>query len=332
MNQTRHLSALLVLLGGLTLQGQAADQTPPVVPPGHLQVVDAAGKPQQVKTYRITGGVRPLAWLAAADKDKATAPLALTVRAERKFHFLAGVTTLVPLDRLRSVEFDAETELMTVRVATGGQEADDAVLVGTTAYKGINKLTIEAEVDRGAAGVAEVAFQGGTLRGSIRSVRFPAPRVEAFKPGRPAVVVTQDKEVKTTHKVSDLLPLYQFRAGQEKLLPLLLFRKTLRLDVAKLKRMAVSSDDRDDLAWQVTQKDGEESTLTLLPSGSFEGEVGTLVGLVGRVPAGYQLFPLRRVVEVHFDATDAPREEPKEKEPAEKKPVDREPAEKDPLR
>ena len=41
---------------------------------------------------------------------------------------------------------------------------------------------------------------------------------------------------------------------------------------------------------------------TLLPKVTLEGKPATLVGLVGRVPAGYKLFPLHVIAEVEFGA------------------------------
>src|SRR5207253_9245210 len=120
--------------------------------PGTIVVTDAAGKEQKVKSWSFTAGTRRLGWLAPAadDKDKgseekggkpaarkAAGPEALVVRDELKIHFLAGVVTLVPVERLRSVEFDNDKETMTARAATGAKADEDAVLTGTTAYTGI---------------------------------------------------------------------------------------------------------------------------------------------------------------------------------------------------
>jgi hypothetical protein len=268
---------------------------------GTLVIVDAAGKEQKVTGWRFTAGTRRLGWLAAAGaaKDKAAGPEALVVRDELKFHFLAGVVTLVPVDRLRSIRF--EDEKMTVRAAAGPRSEDDAVLVGTTAYKGINKLTLEADVDRGDAGVATLTYQGGVPRG-IKAVRFAEPKAEPVKPGRPAVVVTLDRDVEKSHTVSDLQPLYLFAGGREALSNTLLFKKTLKLDVAKLKSITAGDDEGDEPVWRVVPKEGDESTLTLLTAATIDGEKATLLGLVGRVPFGYKLIPIKRVKSVTFDA------------------------------
>src|SRR5262245_50152031 len=208
----------------IALFADEATEAPKPAEPGTLVLVDSAGKEHKVKSWTFTAGTRRLGWLAAEEKGKeekedseekeekpkakgkkAAGPEAFVVRDQLKFNFLAGVETLIPTDRLRSIQFEGEK--MTVRAAGGPKADDDEPLIGTTAYKGINKLTVEAEVDKGEAGIATLTFQGGIPRG-IKGVRFAEPKVEAFKPGRPAVVQTLDKDVKRTIKVHDLQPLY----------------------------------------------------------------------------------------------------------------------------
>ena len=288
---------------------------------GAIVLVDAAGKEHKVTGYRITAGTRRLGWLApakSAPKGKRSGteegPEAFVVRDDASVRFLEGVVTLVPLLQLRAVRFDAEKSTMTAVVAVSAKADADVSLSGTTKFKGINKLVLEAEVDKGDAGVATLTYQGGVAKGGIRSVTFPAPEVEAGKAGRPAVVVSVDDDVKKTHEVSDLMALYRLPDGGERALPILLFKKTLKLDFAKIKTIAVSSDKDPDAVWQVVQKDGEEATLTPVGTLPIDGQTATLVGLVGKVPAGYKLFPLRRVHTVAFDSTDEPKETAKPKD------------------
>jgi hypothetical protein len=322
-------SISLGLLLGLAALAPAypRDEKPAEKKTGAILLVDAAGKEHKVTGYRITAGTRRLAWLAPAKvapdvkapkgKRPATAtegPEALVVRDDASIRFLEGVVTLVPLTQLRAVRFDAEKGTMTVVVAVSAKAEEDVSLSGTTKYKGINKLTLEAELDKGDAGVATLTYQGGVVKGGIRSVTFPAPKVEGGKAGRPAIVVSQDDDVKKTHKVSDLMALYRLPSGGEKLLPTLQFKKTLKLDFAKLETIAVSSDKDTESVWQVVQKDGDESSLTPLGTLPIDGQTATLVGLVGKVPAGYKLFPLRRIHTITFDSTDEPKEPAKPKD------------------
>src|SRR5262249_41875822 len=178
-------------------------------------------------------------------------------------------------------------------------------LTGTTRYKGINKVTIEAEVDKGDAGIAALTYQGGVPKG-IRAIRFPEPKVAPEKEaGRPAIVLTEDKTIQKAHKVTDLFGLYQLAGGREALSATLMFKKTLKVDLGKVKKIARAEEsDTRDVVWQVEQKGGDDSTLTLLTAATLDGKPAKLVGLVGKVPAGFVLFPPVSILAVHFDATE----------------------------
>jgi hypothetical protein len=288
--------------------------------PGTLLVVDAAGKDQKLKTWKFVGGTRRLSWLAAArpepkappkkrSADQAApeaaeppaGPEALELRPETEIHFAEGVLLLIPLDRLHSLDYDNDMETVTakVAVATGMEET----FTGSTKYKKINKLVLAAEVDKGDLGIADVRYLGGVPRG-IRGIRFPAPAAVAAAPaGRAAVVVSADGKNKTTHKVSDLLAMYQVSENRQRLLPTLAFRKTLKIDLAKVKKITAGGEGEGaEPTWQVQLKDGNDESLVLLPSLEVEGRKATLEGLVGRVPAGYKLFPVDAIAEISFDA------------------------------
>jgi hypothetical protein len=295
----------------------AADDKPKKEKLDTLTILDVAEKEQKLKTWKFTEGVRRLTWLAS-EKEKKEAPKgkgatpagpeALIVRAEMDIKYLEGVLTLIPLERVASMDFDAERESVTVEVGAG----EEAMKVrGSTKYKRINKYTIEAEVDKGDLGVAEVKYLGGLPRVGIRAVYFPAPKA-APPPakGRPAMVVSSEGEnKKTTHPVVDLQPLYRLPDGGEKLLPTLMFKKTLKLDVGKIKKMVQANEEG---GWQVSLKAGGDETLTLLEAIPFEGKSARLLGLVGRVPVGYKLFPVSALAEITFDAEEKrDKEEPR---------------------
>jgi hypothetical protein len=85
-----------------------------------------------------------------------------------------------------------------------------------------------------------------------------------------------------------------------------MFRKTLKLDVNKLKGLKpADSDQENGKSWHVTPKEGDEETLSLLTTVPLDGRAADLEGLLGRVPAGYKLFPLHTVAEVQFDGEEA---------------------------
>ena len=337
-------AALFALLGlaCLTLCSaqDKAEKTPETAPGASYVIVDSTGKEAKLQNPTFTEGVRRLGWLAEpAEKPdpkekpdtkprpkgkrtpaKVFGPEALVIRDAAKFNFAEGVVALVPLTQVRSVSFDAEKRLMTIQAATNDKAADDVTLTGTTLYKGNNKITLEAEVSKGALGVAAVTYQGGIAKGGFRELRFPTPKIEASKPGRPAVVISADKMVKREDKVSDLQPLYRLEDGTQVLVPTLLFKKTLRLDVAKIASVAQTDADGDEVVWKVTATDNETADLTLLSTGTINEQDAVLVGLVGKTAYGYRLFPPRRVVSITFDTTEVPKgtplpqpkEEPKE--------------------
>jgi len=309
------LTALLWGFAGQRLLS-AAD-APESAKSGPLVIIDGASKEQKIKAWKFSQGTRHLTWLAPAakaepepkakDKNGKAAPIkprpaigpeALEFRDEHSTNFVDGILTLVPLDRIRSLDYDADKQAVTLKVlASGGTEE---TLTGTTKFRGINKLTIEAEVDKGDLGVAEIKYLGGVPKG-IRGIRFPPPKVPAAaQAGRPAFVTIADSDDKTAHKVADLRPLYKLRDDVERIAPTLFFKKTLKIDIAKVQKLRVV-ENSDGAEFTVTLKDGAEETLTLLRDVMLDGKPARLEGLMGRVPAGYKLFPLHAVTEIQFD-------------------------------
>jgi hypothetical protein len=319
-----------VALLGLAAWGATAADEPAKANSEPLIVLDSTGKEQKLKTWKITAGTRHLAWLAPADKEKEAdpkdkpepadktrvaqkapprgkapaGPEALEFREENSTNYKEGILTLVPLERVRALEYDNMNMKVKLTAATGPKAEDTATLTGLTKFQGINKLVIEAEVDKGELGVAEVKFLGGVPKG-INGLKFPpgAAKIEAPPEGRPAAVMTKDGENKgkTAHKVSDLQPLYRV-AGGETLSPLVFFKKTLKIDVAKINKISVTDPGGAEPVWVVSLKGGGDETLTLLTAPMLDGKPAALIGFVGRVPAGYKLFPVHVIEEVEFDA------------------------------
>lgn len=324
---------LTVTLAAALAAFAAADAPKPAPKPepdGPLVVIDSAGKEQKLKTWKFTAGVRHLSWLAPApaagseesgksSKTRAAdlGPEALEFREENSTPFVEGVMTYIPLDRLRTLDYDPEEKRVTAHVNPGPKFADDAVLTGTTRFERVNKIAIDAEVDKGDLGIAEVRYLGGTAKG-VRGLRFPAPKPPAARPGRPAVVTTAGKDP-STHKVLDLQALYRFANGRQKQVPLLMFKKTLKLDVAKIQKITVTNPEDDEGTWQIQMKDGSDESLSLLRVVRLDGQDAQLSGLLGRVPAGYKLFPLLTIAEVQFDAEE-PKAEPKPSADSDTKP------------
>jgi hypothetical protein len=137
-------------------------------------------------------------------------------------------------------------------------------------------------------------------------------------------VRTADQDVKKTHKVAGVQALYRLADGRERPSPLLMFKKTLKVDLGKVKKITASAEESADTIWQVQQKDGDDSTLTLLQSMPIDGKPAPLLGLVAQGPAGYQLFPVRRIVEVQLDPPEEGGDKEKEKEKGKEKEKDKE--------
>jgi hypothetical protein len=318
---------LAVALGVVCATLAAGRHAPsPDMPP--ILVIDAAGKEQKLKSWKFTIGVRHLTWLAPApppkpagdaDKDQKPRPRgilpgpeALEFREDNSTTFVDGVLTIVPLDRLRALDYDLEQKTVTAKVATGPKAEDNEVLTGTTRFDRVNKLAIDAEVDKGDLGVADLRYIGGTARG-IHGLRFPAAKPAGPPTGRSASLTTAGKEP-ATMKVNDLQALYRFASGHERVAPLLMFKKTLKLDVAKIQKITNASTEEESGTWQVQMKDGNEETLSLLRVITLDGQDAQLEGLLGKVPAGYKLFPVLTIGEVVFDPMEPKPEDKPAKE------------------
>jgi hypothetical protein len=324
-----HAAAAACLICLTTLSGADAPKGDALV------VTDGAGKEHKLKAWKFAAGIRHLTWLAPADKkdDKkepekkepakkdgpkgkapprpTVGPEAFALREENSTGWEDGILTLVPLEHIRSIEFDPDKKSISIQVVTA--DKDDATLTGTTRFIGINKLTLEAEVDKGDLGIAEVRFQGGVPKATLKKVVFPSPKKPADLQGRPAVIMDSEKK-KGTHAATDPQALYRFEDGTEKLAPTLMFKKTLKLDLAKIQKIQAGEDkpkDMDGPEWVVTMKDGEETTLTLLKTVTLDDRQATLEGLLGRVPGGYRLFPAHTISEIQFDMK--PEAKPEEK-------------------
>jgi hypothetical protein len=313
-----HRTTLAALGLSAALLAAAPADDPPAR--GELTVIDAKGKEHKVRSWKFVAGTRRLSWLAPAEADRTgpgddkrperdgrrpgrapapeRGPEALAFRDDNSTGFLDGVLTLIAVEHVRAVEYDADKQTVTVRVAAGDKPESDIEVTGTTRFRESNKLSVEAEVDKGDLGVAAVKFHGGVKANGVRGFRLAAPNPAPAPKGRPATVTVADEGKKTAVKVADLQALYR-AGGGELLSPTLMFKKTVKVDVAKLEKLAPSEEAKGD--WAVTLKDGTAETLTLITEGELNGKPVELQGFLARVPEGYKLFPPHTVAEVVFD-------------------------------
>lgn len=88
-------------------------------------------------------------------------------------------------------------------------------------------------------------------------------------------------------------------------MPMLTFQKTLKLDLKDLARVThlpPKAKKGGLLDFEVEKKDGTTQGLTLLDKVSLkEKESAILIGFVGRVPAGYCLFPATIIAEARWE-------------------------------
>jgi hypothetical protein len=267
----------------------------------HIYVIPPAGREVKVADWRFTAGTRhfTVSKDAPAKPKAKNGPEYLEFREDHSTTFQNGILTLVPLASIRKIDYDREKKNVSVTVNAGDK---DETLVGTTKFIGINKLTLEGDAVLEGLGAASVKFQGGLDKGGMQSIRFPnAQPVEPMK-GAPAGIVAQDKE-KTKHTVSDLTALYLVD-GSYRVIPQVFFKRTVKIDLDKIASMRlVQPEDKKQTAteYQVTLRDGNQHVLTLLTTVDTDKKKAmTFVGFIGRVPAGYKLFPPHTVQDVHL--------------------------------
>src|SRR5690242_13703947 len=92
---------------------------------GVLIVIDEGGKEHKLNAWKFVAGTRPLGWLTACARTAegkkehagSAGAIALEFRDDHSTDYEDGIVTLVPLERLRSLEFDQDKRTVTARVA-----------------------------------------------------------------------------------------------------------------------------------------------------------------------------------------------------------------------
>lgn len=274
----------------------AAD--PPAKPA--VTLVDVAGETVPLKAANWTVGTRRLAWLAdpkASTEDGKKGPLAVEFRETQSTTYQEGVLTLVPVSAVSAVKYDADKQ--TVALTVAGVEGE---LNGTTQYKGINQFGLDAEVEKGSAGVALVKYRGGVPKTGFRGATFADPKAWPFKPLDRVEWTVKLNDAKAKFPAvtaANLRPLYRFPDGTEKVLPYLPFQKSLKLPFADLTAFALQPQGKGQpLEVEVTTSDGKKQTLSPLTAIDEGGKKATLLGLLADWPGGFRLFPLHTVHEL----------------------------------
>jgi hypothetical protein len=285
----------VILFVGLAISrgGLSADAVPDSTDKKETVVTDANGKEVVLRKWKIVGGTRKLSWLPG-DKMEF-----FEMRELGSTNFKDGVTTFVPMSRIESIKYDYDEEIAAVRVA-----GIDKPLKGTTKFKDINSITIEAEVDQGTSGIADLRYRGGVIKVGFKEVKFPDAKAPEEPPAKGVLysfLVAPEGKGKTGTVMTaiSVQGLYRFGDGSEKLLPLLMFKKTLKVDIGSIQHLNVGAFNVKEKTaeCEVTLKDGMQLSVTLLTSATVDEKPASLVGLVGKVAAGWKLFPIHTIHE-----------------------------------
>jgi hypothetical protein len=275
------------------------------------KVVDAAGKEHQLKDASLIQGVVPLAWLGKES------PPHLEFREHHSTLLVDGIRTYVPIASVKKIAYDHEKKNVTVTVfATDGKEA---TLLGPSQYLQINRYACEAERDFEKRGIAIVRFTGGDATHGFQSLELNgAKSVSEVAPGRKAVLFANDKE-RSRHEVSDLRVAYQSPMSTT-LLPHLLLQGGQTLELTSFQELRPGPVDPKTKGLTLEVVQGEKKTTMRLaePAPLDAKTTGKLVGLVGRTPLGYKVFPVGAIVELTYDPD---KKAPTLPPPPEKKPV-----------
>lgn len=280
---------------------------------GDWEVVYDGKTKFRLKDARFTAGTRQLSWLAADDKAATTkakgpaGPEYLEFREEQSTSYKDGIVTYIPVASLVSLEYDHDKRTSRIAVKQAGET--ELTLIGSTRFVGINKFSLEgtalAKADVSVEGTLQ--FQDGLMKTPVRGFVHHAAKPLEAPSGRAALIVAQDKE-KSSHMVRNLMPLYKVGAGQKRA-AVLMFQKIGQIDIAKLSGLRQLPPPSKKLnfshEYEATLLGGDKQTLTLLDSTQLEGgQKATLIGLVGRVAAGYKLFPPHTIAEIRFEKAD----------------------------
>lgn len=268
-----------------------------------LTAIGANGKEASFKKWKIVQGTRKLT-IEPADKDDARPPAQdyLEFREDNSTTFKDGIVTLVPIGSLRQMDYDeAKRTVAATVVEAGGKEA---VLTGTTRFVGLNKLTIDVEVEVGELSTTNLKLQGGMANAmpQIAGFRFPASQ-PAPKAAGPIAVITGIEKDKTVFKVHDLRALYRFK-DSDRISPYLLFKKDVKIEVAnivKLRKAPAENKKQAPIDYEVTTAEGKQNLILVKDIYPDNGQAGQFLGLIGKVGPGYRLFPLHTLTEMRKD-------------------------------
>lgn len=260
--------------------------------PAPLRIVDADKKEISLPEWKLTFGSRQLPWL------KGDASTYLEFREDKSTQFLDGILTLIPTNAVKSIAFNPEKKILEATVAQPGDR--ELILTGPTQFLAINRYTFEADRDLGNLGLATVKYQLGGIPHGLLSVQFTkAAAVEKMPGGQPATIVAMDKE-KSKHALVDPAPLYLV-GKEQKLMPSLFTKTGAAIDWKQVRKMTMlppMDKKSPPNQLEITLVDGMTTKLNFNDTPKVEGQIVKFLGLAGRVPAGYRIFPPYAIAEI----------------------------------
>jgi hypothetical protein len=281
---------MVLALASVIVGARADDQ-----PAGEATATDVDGKEHKLTAVKFTTGTRRLAWLAdpnGTTEDAKKGPQALEVREPNSTTFTKGVITLVPVSSLESAKYDYEKQSVSLSVK-GLKEP----LTGTLQYKGINVLGFS-----GTSGGKTAAFTGGVLsKTAVKTATFPgAETLPKHKAGGITwnVQIIQPAADNPTIPVRNLKVLYSFPGGIEQLVDGIPVRKGQPIPFdqnLKMFEMLANDMNTNIAAAEITAATGPERVVAIPLTMEQDKKMGTLIGFVGEVDAGWKLFPLHTV-------------------------------------
>jgi hypothetical protein len=289
MNLPQPLIAVLLFAGlaRLSADGIAADPPKDAKDDGQLVITDANGKEIILPQWKIAGGTRKPGWLTGKKADY------FEMRESGSTTYQDGVMTFVPLQRIQSIKYDYDLQTASVQLA--GMEKP---LSGTTKFKDFNTIIIETELDQGKSGVAAQRYRGGVIKVGFKQVKFPDAKAPEPKPAMGKLfsflVAPEGKGKPVVMTATNVQALYRLGDGTEKLLPWLMFKKSLKVEIGNIQKMHIGDyyPKEKTAECEVTLKDGMQLSLMVLSHATVDGKAATLVGLLGEVPFGWRLFPI----------------------------------------
>lgn len=260
-----------------------------------VSILSVDGKEMKATGLKFALGTHRLSWLAdpkGTTEDAKKGPLALEVREIQSTTFSKGVVTYVSISNIESAKYDYENKIVLVNVK-GLKEP----LKGTLQYKGLNALAFSGLVEDKAT-----SFSAGVSgKSTVQSIAFSGakPVAEAKKTGTTwAIQIAQPAEKDPTLTVRNLKVFYHSPGGQETVEDGIPVRKGAVLPLSGgVKRFEIlATDPNTNIAAAEVDTTTATERIIAIPLGQeMDKKIGTLIGFIGEVEAGWKLFPLHTI-------------------------------------